>query len=226
MTTYPVAEIFTAPQGEGMHVGRLMTFVRLAGCTVGKPYSPVDRTALGLNVYQERCTDWTGHEFPCDTNYKMAQRMTVAEIMAEVEKGGVRRICLTGGEPLMHDVSKLIYAASSVRYPIHIETSGTIDIARWITVLPSGVHIAVSPKADYLGQMLQKADELKVLVGADFDEIKFVGQFGAYLHKTFLQPINNENTLDKENIARCLAIQMKYPSVRLSIQMHKVIGCR
>jgi 7-carboxy-7-deazaguanine synthase len=36
--TFPISEVFTSPQGEGLYAGQLMTFIRFAGCTVGKPF--------------------------------------------------------------------------------------------------------------------------------------------------------------------------------------------
>ena len=226
--TYPVAEIFTSPQGEGHWAGVLCTFVRLAGCNVGKPYSTSDTHALGLQIYQEKCTLWNGQSFPCDTDYKMRRRMTIAEIMNEV--GDVPRMLLTGGEPLMHDVKPLLRAAFERGKFVHIETSGTKRLG-----FPTWGHtwIAVSPKQGCLPEMLDVADEIRILVGADFDEAKFVKEFGGWFidtepgdSKVFISAINDEHTLNMDNIKRCLALQLKYPQLRISTQVHKILGVR
>ena len=75
---YPISEIFTSPQGEGVYAGAMMTFIRLAGCTVGKPFpkekyqsrkDPIEgaHNIPGLAVYTEKCTLYDGREFACDT---------------------------------------------------------------------------------------------------------------------------------------------------------------
>lgn len=69
---YPISEIFTSVQGEGVYSGVMMTFIRLAGCTVGKPYKESEKL-IGNNidgfkqlpVYTEKCTLYDGREFPC-----------------------------------------------------------------------------------------------------------------------------------------------------------------
>lgn len=217
---YPVAEIFTAPQGEGAHVGRAMTFVRLAGCTVGKPYTPEERLQQSLHVYQERCTDWQGNHFACDTNYKKAASLSAQDIIEETIKSGTSRLLLTGGEPLMHNIEPLLMMAKDSMVSVHVETSGTIEKAL------VGAYVAVSPKFGCLDSMLHRADEIKVLVGDNFDEQKFVQKYEGRFHKTFIQPVNFEHLLHDEHVRKCIELQSRYPRLRLSIQLHKVIGTR
>lgn len=225
--TYPIAEIFTSPQGEGYWAGVLCTFVRLAGCNVGRPYTPEAREALGLQVYQEKCTLWDGKTFPCDTNYRKSQQMSIAEILDEV--GAVPRILLTGGEPLMHDIEPLIMEAWVKGKMVHIETSGTrlmpsmirADHGQWLWV-------TVSPKLLCLPEMLEVADEIRVLVGSDFHEPNFLNTYGEYIKrgKVFISAINDEHTLNMDNIKRCLALQLKHPQLRISLQSHKILEVR
>ena len=77
----PLVEIFETVEGEGTGAGFPTVFVRLYGCNL-------------------RCV-W------CDTPYSYApakpeRTLTIAEIVDEVRKYGARRICLTGGEPLLY----------------------------------------------------------------------------------------------------------------------------
>lgn len=221
---YPIAEIFHSPQGEGHYAGTLMAFVRFAGCTVGRPFSKSETHNLGLQIYQERCTDWSNASFPCDTNYKMSNRLTALEILREV--GDVPRICVTGGEPLMHDLEEFLKIVS-VHKRIHIETSGTIDLID-IRNFCASAWICVSPKQAYLRSALQEANEIKVLIGSTFDEKKFVDEFGEFLptNKLWIQPVNDEHTFIKKNVDTCITLQRKYPTLRLSLQLHKAIGVR
>jgi 7-carboxy-7-deazaguanine synthase len=223
---YPIAEIFTSCQGEGQYAGMLMTFIRLAGCTVGKPYTQEERLQQPelfiLQNYQEKCTDWHGDSFTCDTNYKMTLKLTVSEIVREVK---APRACLTGGEPMMHDLVPLLTGLTEAGIMTHMETSGTIELS---PVLGNIDHIAVSPKKDYLDSALIDCDELKILVGASFNEESFLKQFQSYIKsgKVYIQPINDEHTLDMVNVRKCIQLQLKYPYLNLSIQMHKVVGVR
>lgn len=226
--TYPIAEIFHSPQGEGAMAGYLCCFVRLAGCNVGKSYSAEAKKTLGLEVYQERCTAWDSESFPCDTNYRASKKMTVDEIMKEV--GDTPRMLLTGGEPLMHDVVPLIQEAWKRGKKVHIETSGTRPIPclsstdgteRWLWV-------CVSPKEGFTHESLDEADEIRVLVNKDFDEDKFLATFSEYFDKdkVAISAVNDEHTVNMENIQRCLQLQLKYPKLRLSLQTHKWLGVR
>lgn len=216
---YPISEIFQSIQGEGQFAGTAMTFIRFAGCTVGKPYAPSARNALGLQPYQERCCDWAGNNFSCDTNYRQHARLTVEEIVSEV--GDAKRVCLTGGEPLMHDLDPLIRA---LKPHIHIETSGTIELTSAALLAESWV--TVSPKFGCLDSMLAKANEVKILVGQSFDEQKFTSKYRYYFNTIWVQPINQEHEIDQLNLQRCVQLVLKYPQIRLSSQLHKLWKCR
>ena len=241
-STLPLAENFSSPQGEGRFVGHRMYFLRLAGCTVGKPFTADERianesfTGQKLHIYQEKCTAWNGSNFACDTNYKMSERMTVSKIVALIPDN-VQHVCLTGGEPLMHDLTPLMHALCDAAKIVHIETSGTIDFTRfpWFAAyfgwndhdIPKP-WVAVSPKAGYLDICIENASELKVLIGDDFDEAQFLAAFQCEIDmdKVYIQPINGEFTLDMVNVKKCLDLQLKYPKLMLSSQMHKTWNVR
>jgi len=105
----PIAETFTSIQGEGSNAGTRMTFFRLAGCTVGKRFHQAhyggihsdDFRVIQYPSYVNQCTAFDGRTFPCDTDYGMKERLTVAQLMDRIPKG-VRWVSITGGEPLMH----------------------------------------------------------------------------------------------------------------------------
>jgi organic radical activating enzyme len=226
---YPIAETFKSPQGEGQFTGTYFAFIRFAGCTVGKPYTAAERIAIGAKVYQEKCTAAIGNEsFACDTNYKMAAKMSVSELVDFV--GDTEHVCLTGGEPLMHDLEPLVTQFLRRGKMIHIETSGTKRFDNLLSAaVPYGVWkiwVAISPKAGYIPDLLNAADEIKVLYGDRFTEEEFIQKFGHILHKVWIQPINDENTLNMANVKKCIALQAKYPAIRISVQTHKILGVR
>jgi 7-carboxy-7-deazaguanine synthase len=229
---YPVAEIFESIQGEGAQMGMAQTFIRLAGCTVGKPYTPDARKALGLKSYQECCTSWDGTGFPCDTNYRIAKRMTVDEIVNTTEVSRALWVSITGGEPLMHNLEPLIDALDGEGISIHLETSGTITLNGELrfnrSIMGSRFHVAVSPKQHCLESMLEIADEIRVMVDKDFSEENLLKVFAKYLNsgKLWISPVNDLVSLNYANLQTCIALQHKYRQLRLTTQMHKTWGLR
>ena len=243
---YPISEIFTSPQGEGVHSGTLMTFIRTAGCCVGKPYigsitaggkrHVVDMTkkmSMYLPIYTEKCTLYDGREFACDTDYRVHKRMTIAEILAEVP-WAVKDICLTGGEPLIHDLRPLVEALKADDRTVHLETSGTRPYTFSDGPHSGYIWVTVSPKHGCLKSMIEAADELKFLVDKDFNPEKQIEVFPestmytisdlAHFTPTFLQPVNGENEIDPDNLRLCMEWQRKFPQFRLSLQGHKVLS--
>ena len=107
-----INEIFLSIQGEGLYTGEKMVFIRTEYCNL-------------------RCS-W------CDTKYSFyeGREMSIDEITASVERLNSEHranwICLTGGEPLLQrDVSNLVNSLSK-SYNILLETSGSIDIKRFL----------------------------------------------------------------------------------------------
>ncbi|MBS1194252.1 MAG: radical SAM protein [Methanomicrobiales archaeon] len=100
-----VTEIFRSLQGEGRDQGLITTFIRLTGCNLD-------------------CR-W------CDTRYARSggEDRTRDEVLAEVHALGCRRICITGGEPLLQarELLPLLSALHHAGYVIGIETNGTLD---------------------------------------------------------------------------------------------------
>ncbi len=99
-----ISEIFFSLQGEGLEIGLPTVFVRLFACDL-------------------RCT-W------CDTMYAVEGRdfkdYTVLKVVKEVEKYECKRVCITGGEPLLQikEVDKLACDLIGNNYTILLETSG------------------------------------------------------------------------------------------------------
>ena len=78
--TYPVAEIFSSINGEGVLAGQLAVFVRFVGCNL-------------------RCSY-------CDTMWANSpdaphREMTAEQIVQEILDTGIHNVTLTGGEPLL-----------------------------------------------------------------------------------------------------------------------------
>lgn len=204
MITYPIVETFASIQGEGRWTGTPMYFIRFAGC-------PVSRDGV--------CTSWDGHPFQCDTDIQVRERLSAQELVSRA--AGWERICFTGGEPLVHDLTPLMLALHEETFRIfHIETSGIItaylpQLQTWLTV---------SPKDGYFLSPL--VNELKVLVGKETDMSALDHAFRDYVPLTYVQPIGNKDSWDMENVQRCIAFVLEHPEYKLSVQLHKVLKVR
>lgn len=106
VTSLRITEIFHSLQGESRTVGWPTVFVRLTGCPL-------------------RCSY-------CDTAYAFTggERWTLADILAEVSRYGVRHVCVTGGEPLAQPAClELLDALVAAGYEVSLETSGALDVS-------------------------------------------------------------------------------------------------
>jgi 7-carboxy-7-deazaguanine synthase len=245
---YPIAEHFLSPQGEGLFAGQLQFFIRFAGCSVGKKMSGEQRALFladerlksngrleVLATYREMCTLYDGRTFACDTDFQTKKVMTVEEILAMIPSG-VQHICLTGGEPLDHDLSPLLFEiASKTDYLVHIETSGTVSLTdRAYPEYSAGdsldmdggwIWLTVSPKFNALPEMMTIANEIKLLVDDRFDLAKIPDEVLEH-DLVFIQPVNFELEINKKNMEMCLELQKEHPNWRISSQSHKLWNVR
>ena len=109
MAVFHVVEKFVSINGEGQHAGELAVFIRLRGCNLSCSYCD---------------TRWA-----C-TDVAESTDMTEDEIVTYVKETGVRRVTLTGGEPLLaKDISLLLEAFSREKdILVEIETNGSVFI--------------------------------------------------------------------------------------------------
>jgi organic radical activating enzyme len=110
-------EIFYSIQGEGYHTGMPAIFIRLGGCDVGCVWCDVKDS-------------WNENDHPF---------LTVSEILMQVQSFPSKTIIVTGGEPLMYDLTELTSTLAENKYKIHLETSGVYPITgswNWICFSP------------------------------------------------------------------------------------------
>lgn len=189
-----------------------MMFVRLAGCNVGR--------YIGADQAHSVCTAWNGTEFTCDTDYHARDSMDVEEIAEEIAEG---HVCITGGEPFIHDLRPLVNALANKSKATHIETSGTKMVdsvaSTWITC---------SPKQGFLAENALRIDEWKFVVDTR-EDLKAVQAFVTEHHirrRVYIQPVNPVNTTrgDMEDFIKMIV--ETNPGWRLSPQVHKLLGLR
>src|SRR5205809_6493144 len=84
-TSLPVMESFYTLQGEGFHQGKAAYFIRLGGCDVGCVWCDVKDS-------------WDASKHPL---------LDLRSLILEIEKTPAEIVVITGGEPLMYDLTGL-----------------------------------------------------------------------------------------------------------------------
>ena len=132
----PVAEIFGPTlQGEGALAGQRTMFVRTGFCD---------------GAGDQWCT-WCDSLFAVDPKYKdQWQLLTAKQIVDELVALALecQHVTLSGGNPLLHDLSELCRRLGQYEYSIHVETQGTVH-RDWLALCST---VTVSPKPPSAGK--------------------------------------------------------------------------
>jgi 7-carboxy-7-deazaguanine synthase len=195
--TLPVMEHFNTVQGEGYHQGRAAYFVRLGGCDVGCVWCDVKDS-------------WDASKHP---------QFSIDEIVKQITDAKAKLVVITGGEPLMHDLTELVKALHDKGLEVNIETSGSYPITGaldWICVSPKKFK---APLMD----TLEKANELKVVIfnKTDFEWAELHAKKVSSTCKLYLQP-------EWDRADKVLPLMIEYvkqhPQWRISLQVHKYMN--
>ena len=141
-----VNEIFHSIQGESTYAGEPCVFVRLTACDL-------------------RCS-W------CDTPYAFheGRKMTIEDVVAEVDRYGCELVEVTGGEPLLQrEVYPLMTRLLETGKKVLLETGGH----RSIDAVPAGVVRIMDIKCPGSGEA-EKMDWDNLARLTPSDEVKFV----------------------------------------------------
>jgi 7-carboxy-7-deazaguanine synthase (Cx14CxxC type) len=205
--SYAVKEIFLTLQGEGMQAGRRAVFLRFAGCNLWTGREQ-DRESAQCTFCD---TDFVGMDGENGGRYEAGP---LADRVAALWNDGPRPlVVVTGGEPLLQLDAALIDALHARGFEIAVETNGTLPA-------PAGLDwICVSPKAG--AEVVQRAgDELKLVWPQDgIDPDALVSWDFRHL---LIQPM--DCTGRDAALAASIALVMKDPRWRLSLQTHKLLG--
>lgn len=200
-----VNEIFHSIQGEAGHAGWPCVFVRLTGCNL-------------------RCTY-------CDTQYayEEGRDMSVSEVVDHVLSMGCPLVQVTGGEPLMQDMTPhLVEDLLQSKCTVLMETNGSLDIdrvdRRVVRIVdmksPSSGHHAAN---DYRNlQRLTDRDHLKLVIAdrKDYDFARDIyrnsPELPAAVHFSPVHGVMNPHRLAEW-------ILLDKLQVRLNLQLHKII---
>jgi organic radical activating enzyme len=194
--TLPVMEHFYTIQGEGFHQGRAAYFIRLGGCDVGCVWCDVKDS-------------WDAGRHPL---------RAIEELVTEIKQFPVKIAVVTGGEPLMHDLTELTQQLQAAGLRTHMETSGSSPLSGswdWITLSPKKFKAP-------LPEVVPFAHELKVVVFHKSD-FAWAEQWASQVSpscKLYLQP-----EWSKAEIVTPWIIEYvkAHPQWQLCLQIHKYI---
>ncbi len=193
----PLMESFHTIQGEGFHTGKSAYFIRLGGCDVGCHWCDVKES-------------WDASKFDW---------ISVKEIAEQAEESGAEIAVITGGEPLMYDLSLLTEEIRKRGMKTNMETSGAYPLSGtwdWICFSPKKFK-------EPLDEFYSKSNELKVIVYNKSD-FKWSQQHGGKMTtdaKLFLQP---EWSKSDEVTPLIVDFVKENPEWQISLQTHKYLN--
>jgi 7-carboxy-7-deazaguanine synthase len=197
LTSLPVMEDFYTLQGEGSHQGKAAYFIRLGGCDVGCVWCDVKDS-------------WDAAAHP---------RENIEDLVTKVKQTSAEIVVITGGEPLLHDLTELTSGLKNAGLKTHIETSGSSPLSGewdWITLSPKKFKAPLEDVA-------AKAGELKIIIfnKSDFDWAEHWAEKVGPACKLYLQP-------EWEKASAMTPLIIDYikanPQWQLSLQIHKYIN--
>ena len=194
--SFPVMESFYSIQGEGTHSGKPSYFIRLAGCDVN--------------------CDWCDVKDSWDID--SSQYKSIDEIINEIKKFSTDLVIITGGEPLMHNLTDLTSTLKKLGKKIHIETSGTHPVSGnfdWICFSPKKFK---KPLDDFF----KMSNELKIIISKDSDFRWAEYLLGQIKNKPelILQAEWSKSEIINPKILDYIKLNPKW---RISLQTHKYL---
>ena len=192
----PLMEEFYTIQGEGFHTGTAAYFIRIGGCDVGCHWCDVKES-------------WNAELHP----------PTGIDLIVNNASKYSKTVVVTGGEPLMWDMSALTKSLKDKNLNVHIETSGAYPLSGtwdWICLSPKKNKLPTQTVYD-------NADELKVIIHNKHDFMFAEEQAEKVNSKAilFLQP---EWSKKEEMTPLIVDYVMNNPKWRVSLQTHKYLN--
>ena len=196
-TLLPVMEHFYTLQGEGFYQGRAAYFVRLGGCDVGCVWCDVKDS-------------WDAARHPL---------LKVEDLLFSIKRTPAEIVVITGGEPLLHDLSVLTEELRKAGLQTHVETSGSSPLSGtwdWITLSPKKFKAPLT-------QVLSYANELKIIIfnKSDFLWAEKYENLVSSKCKLYLQP---EWTRAAAVTPEIIEFIKARPQWQLSLQIHKYVN--
>ncbi len=192
----PIMEEFYSIQGEGFHTGKSAYFIRIGGCDVGCHWCDVKES-------------WNSDLHP----------PTLTKSIVKNANKYSNTVVITGGEPLIWNLSYLTQLLHKKNIKTHLETSGANNVSGkwdWICLSPKKTKL---PKKE----IYPLADELKIIISTEQDfkfaekQVKMVSD----KCELFLQP---EWSKKEKMTPKIIDYVMKNPKWKISLQTHKYLN--
>jgi 7-carboxy-7-deazaguanine synthase len=194
--TLPIVETFHSVQGEGTWTGTNAFFIRLAGCDVGCPW--------------------------CDTKLSWSLRRhpqrSIAELIAAAVAARPAIVVITGGEPLMHDLTALSTGLQSAGLQVHLETSGAHPFSGsfdWVTFSPKSSKPPDTRIYPYVSELKVVVANALDLEWAEFHAANLPATVAKFLQPEWQTPSSYQLIFD---------YVLTHPQWRISLQTHKVMN--
>ena len=183
-------------------MGRSAFFIRLFGCPVQCPWCDSAGT-------------WHSDYAP-----KEIERLTVEPLVERAVKSGAEFVVLTGGEPAIHDLSRLTRALRDSGMPSHLETCGGFEIKGtfdWITLSPKWQKLP-------LPENLERASEFKLIIEDEASIVKWIQEIGSCFddRPVWLNPEWSRRADQRILNSICSCVKQRGAPFRAGYQLHKL----
>lgn len=193
----PLAESFYSIQGEGYNSGKAAYFIRLAGCDVNCSWCDAKET-------------WKRDNFSL---------VPLEDIVDGVIESGTENVVITGGEPLMCDLTALCYILKERGMNLFLETSGTSPLTGefdWICLSPK-------QKRPPIDSFYYVASELKVIIASP-EDLKWAEECGVRANREAILYLQPEWSVRDSVLPGIVDFVKKNPRWRVSMQIHKFMN--
>ena len=192
----PLMEEFYTIQGEGFHKGTAAYFVRIGGCDVGCHWCDVKES-------------WLAELHPPTETSKIVENAVKYS----------NTIVVTGGEPLMWDMTALTAQLKAKNVQTHIETSGAYKLTGtwdWICLSPKKLKLPTE-------EIYHKAHELKMIIYNKSD-FNFAEEQAEKVNGNCILYLQPEWSKRDKMMPEIVNYVMANPKWKVSLQTHKYLN--
>jgi organic radical activating enzyme len=192
----PLMEEFYTIQGEGFHKGTAAYFVRIGGCDVGCHWCDVKES-------------WLAELHPPTETSKIVENAVKYS----------NTIVVTGGEPLMWDMTALTAQLKAKNVQTHIETSGAYKLTGtwdWICLSPKKLKLPTE-------KIYKKAHELKMIIYNKSD-FNFAEEQAEKVNENCILYLQPEWSKRDKMMPEIVNYVMANPKWKVSLQTHKYLN--
>ena len=137
------------------------------------------------------------------------------ELLETISKYPSSHVIITGGEPTIYELNEFIEFLQSKEYFVAIETNGfkfeNVAKADWITYSPKDWNEIKSSGFSEVKFIVSKTSKIEKILNFQTDK------------QIYIQPQNNMDTPDMENMKFCIEFVQNNPHLKLSPQLHKLL---